>query len=71
MPAVQPRAIVERDGRKVAFVLNDGRVRRAEVTTGRKLGELVEVGGLKAGDRVVLDPGERIRDGAAVSVAKK
>ena len=71
VPAVQPRAIVERDGRKVAFVLNDGRVRRAEVTTGRKLGELVEVGGLKAGDRVVLDPGERIRDGAAVSVAKK
>jgi len=71
VPAVQPRAIVERDGRKMAFVVSDGRVRRAEVTTGRKLGELVEVGGLKAGDRVVLDPGERIRDGAAVSVAKK
>ena len=71
VPAVQPRAIVERDGRKIVFVVSDGRVRRAEVTTGRKLGELVEVGGLKAGDRVVLDPGDRIRDGAAVSVAKK
>jgi HlyD family secretion protein len=69
--AVQPRAIVERDGRKVAFVVKDDRVRRAEVTTGRKLGDLVEVQGLKAGERVVLDPAEKMRDGAAVSVAKK
>ena len=69
--AVQPRAIVERDGRKVAFVVKDDRARRAEVTTGRKLGELIEVRGLKAGDRVVLSPGEKIRDGAAVSAAKK
>ena len=71
VPAVQPRAIVERDGRKVAFVVQDGRAKRIEVTTGRKLGDLVEVQGLKAGDRLVLDPAERIRDGAAVSVAKK
>ena len=71
LAAVQPKAIVEREGRKIAFVVSEGRARRAEVTTGRKLGELVEVGGLKAGDRVVLDPGDRIRDGAAVSVAKK
>ena len=69
--AVQPRAIVERDGRKVVFVVKDDRVRRAELTTGRKLGDLVEVQGLKAGERVVLDPGEKVRDGAAVSVAKK
>ena len=71
IPAVQPRAIVERDGRKVAFVVRDDRAHRTEVKTGRKLGDLVEVGGLKAGERVVLDPGEKVRDGAAVSVAKK
>jgi HlyD family secretion protein len=69
--AVQPRAIVERDGRKMAFVIREDRAHRAEVTTGRKLGDLVEIQGLKAGERVVLDPGERIRDGAAVSAAKK
>jgi HlyD family secretion protein len=71
IPAVQPKAIIERDGRKVAFVVQDGHARRTEVTTGRKLGDLVEVGGLKPGERVVLDPGEKIRDGAAISVAKK
>ena len=69
--AVQPRAIVERDGRKVAFVIREERAQRVEVTTGRKLGELVEVRGLKAGERVVLDPGEKLRDGAAVAVTKK
>jgi RND family efflux transporter MFP subunit len=69
--AVQPRAIVERDGRKMAFVVREDRAHRVEVTTGRKLGDLVEIQGLKAGERVVLDPGERIRDGAAVSAAKK
>jgi RND family efflux transporter MFP subunit len=71
VPAVQPRAVVERDGRKVAFLIQDGHARRVEVTTGRKLGDLVEVRGLKAGERVVLDPGDKIRDGLAVTVTKK
>jgi HlyD family secretion protein len=69
--AVQPRAIVERDGRKLAFVVREDRAHRVEVTTGRKLGDLIEIRGLKAGDRVVLDPGDRVRDGATVSLAKK
>jgi len=69
--ALQPRAIIERDGRKVAFVVREDRAHRVEVTTGRKLGDLIEVRGLKVGDRVVLDPGERVRDGAAVTLAKK
>jgi RND family efflux transporter MFP subunit len=69
--AVQPKAIVEREGRKIAFVVKDDRARSAEVTIGRKLGDLVEVRGLKAGDRVVLSPGEKVRDGAAVFVTKK
>jgi RND family efflux transporter MFP subunit len=70
--AVQPGAIVERDGKKLAFVLKDDRARAAEVTTGRKIGDLVEiVQGLKAGDRVALNPGEKVKDGAAVAIAKK
>ena len=71
VPAVQPRAIVDRDGRKVAFVIRDDRVHIAEVATGRKIGDLVEVRGLKPGERVVLEPGEKLRDGAAVAVTKK
>jgi HlyD family secretion protein len=69
--AVVPGAVVERAGKKVAFVLKDDRVRMVEVTTVAKVGELVEVKGLNAGDRVVLAPGDKLKDGAAVAVAKK
>jgi RND family efflux transporter MFP subunit len=69
--AVVPGAVVERAGKKVAFVLKDDRVRMAEVTTGARVGELIEVNGLNAGDRVVLAPGDKLKDGAAVAVAKK
>ena len=69
--AVVPGAIVERGGKKMAYVLKDDRVRMAEVTTGAKIGELVEVKGLNAGDRVVVGPGDKLKDGAAVAVTKK
>lgn len=69
--AVQPGAIVERGGRKVAFVVKDGMVREVAVTTGARLGDLVAVGGVAPGDVLVLAPGDKIRDGAKVTVAKK
>jgi RND family efflux transporter MFP subunit len=72
VPALQARAIVEREGRKVAFAIRDGRAHRVEVDTGRKLGDLVELrSGLQPGERVVLEPGEKLRDGASVAVTKK
>jgi RND family efflux transporter MFP subunit len=69
--AVAPGAIVEREGSKVAFVLKDDRVRAVAVTTGGRIGELVSVKGLEPGDRVVVGPGDKLKDGAAVAVAKK
>ena len=69
--AVQPGAIVERDGKKVAFVLKEDKARATPVTTGRRIGDLVEVQGLNAGDRVALNPGEKVKDGVAVVAAKK
>jgi HlyD family secretion protein len=69
--AVVPGAIVERDGKKVVFVLYEDRVQAVEVSAGAKIGELVEVKGLKPGDRVVVAPGDKLKDGAAVAAAKK
>ena len=69
--AVQPAAIVERDGKKVVFVVKDDKVKEVPVTVGRKIGELVEVGGVSAGDRLVLNPSGKIRNDGAVKVAKK
>jgi multidrug efflux pump subunit AcrA (membrane-fusion protein) len=42
------------------------------VQTGRKFGELIEVGqGLRPGDKVVLRPADKLRDGMVVRQARK
>lgn len=69
--AVQPGAIVERDGRKVVFALKDEKARAVEVTAGAKIGDLVEVRGVKAGERLVLAPNGKVQDGTAVAPLKK
>lgn len=69
--AVQPAALTARDARQVLFVLDGERVRQSPVSAGRKIGELVEVAGVKPGDKVVLNPAPGLRDGQAVSLAKK
>ncbi|MYM41881.1 efflux RND transporter periplasmic adaptor subunit [Pseudoduganella sp. CY13W] len=68
---VQASAITTRDGKPVVFLLEGEKVRLVAVTLGRKLGELVEVQGVKAGDKVVLTPDAKLQDGAAVSLNKK
>jgi RND family efflux transporter MFP subunit len=70
--AVQPAAIASRGGRSVVFVVRDGRVAEVPADPGRRLGDLVELktGALVAGDRVVLRPGDKLRDGEHVRAAK-
>lgn len=69
---VSPAALVERDGRKVVFVVREGKAVQVALQTGAAYGEALEVKqGLKPGDKVVLKPSEKLRDGAAVSVAAK
>lgn len=70
--AVRPEAIAKRGDRSVVFVLDkDNRVKETPVTVVRRLGDLAEISGAKAGDRVALAPPEKLRDGAAVVLLKK
>ncbi|HWH38307.1 MAG TPA: efflux RND transporter periplasmic adaptor subunit [Usitatibacter sp.] len=70
--AVRPEAVVQRDGHDVVFVLDEHNVAKAaDVGTPRKLGDVVAVAGVKAGDRVVVSPPASLRDGTAVDIAKK
>ena len=63
-------AIVQRGGGDVAFVLDGERVKQHALQLGRTLGDDREVlSGLSAGDQVVLDPPEKLADGAKVKVA--
>jgi RND family efflux transporter MFP subunit len=71
LPAIPAPALARRDARQVAYVVKDGAAHEVPVRAGRRIGDLVAVGGLAVGEKVVLRPGERLADGAAVQVAKK
>lgn len=67
--AVPPSAVTERGGRSVVFVVREGRAIETAVETGARLGELIEVArGVKPGEKVVLKPSRRLRNGNKVSL---
>jgi RND family efflux transporter MFP subunit len=72
--AVSPKALTERDGKKVVFRIGaDNRLEMLPVTPGRSLGDAIEVapGALQRGDRIVLNPADKLAAGASVSVATR
>jgi multidrug efflux pump subunit AcrA (membrane-fusion protein) len=72
LTAVSPDAFAQRDGRTVVFVIRDGKAAAVAVTPGAKVGDLTAVtGDLKAGDKAILRPDEKLAAGALVKVATK
>lgn len=70
--ALNPDAIRDRNGKKTVFLIRENRVMETPVTLGEKLGDMVEVlSGVKAGDRVVLKPLDKMRDRLRIKVAEK
>ena len=69
---VPAAAIVERDGKDVAFAIDGEAVQQRTLKLGRTLGDDREVlEGLNGGDAVVLDPPERLADGSRVRIARE
>ncbi len=69
---INPAAVVSRNSKSTAFVIKGGQVEEQEITTGEKLGDLLVVtGGVKAGDRVVLNPPKGLKSGSRVKQAEK
>lgn len=69
---INPAAVVSRNGKSTVFVIQGGQVGEQEITTGEKLGDLLVVtGGVKAGDRVVLNPSKGLKSGSRVKQAEK
>jgi len=73
--AVVPRALVPKtavrtaDGRSVVFVLKEDRVERRAISVGLENGDQVEViSGVSAGERVVVDAPQTLKDGDKVKV---
>jgi RND family efflux transporter MFP subunit len=71
--AVNPKTVVDRDGRKLVLRIGDGVLEAVPVTVGRTLGDALEItsDGLKPGDRLVLNPGDKLVSGSQVTVAGK
>jgi RND family efflux transporter MFP subunit len=69
--AVSRDALTTRSGRKVVFVLKENHVVQTLVVTGGSIGDFVEItSGVKAGDKVVTKPSEKLKDGSKVKVAE-
>jgi RND family efflux transporter MFP subunit len=69
---VPAAAVANRDGRQVVYQVNDDRAVEVAVTTGRKVGNSIEItGGLKEGDKVIGKVDEQIENGTKVALGKK
>jgi RND family efflux transporter MFP subunit len=69
--AVNPAAIVRSGDRDGVYLIKGERVVFVPVTKGAKLGDLIEVSGVKSGDRVALKPLDRLKDGVRVELPEK
>jgi HlyD family secretion protein len=70
--AVRADSIAKRGEQSVLYAIDAKNVaKEVPQKAARKLGDLVEVDGVKAGDKVVLSPPDKLKDGATVAITKK
>ncbi|HMK57139.1 MAG TPA: efflux RND transporter periplasmic adaptor subunit [Dissulfurispiraceae bacterium] len=70
--AVNQSALVARNGKKIIFLAEGEKAKAVMVTTGRQMGDMVEIlSGAKAGDKVVLRPSGDLRDGSKIKAEEK
>jgi RND family efflux transporter MFP subunit len=68
---LNPAAVVTRNGRSGVYLVVGDRVKFTPVTPGIKLGDLLEVAGLKSGAKVALKPLDKLKDGSRISLPEK
>lgn len=70
--AVNADSVITRNGQKYVFLILDNVSVKRPVTTGERFGEMIEIlDGVKAGDRIILEPTDRIRDKTRLKIAEK
>jgi RND family efflux transporter MFP subunit len=70
--AIHRTALVNRKDRKVVFLVNGDRAVETPVSLGGPMGDMVEVlEGVKVGDRVVLNPSDRLKNGSRIKIEEK
>jgi RND family efflux transporter MFP subunit len=70
--AVSPSAVVARDGKQAVFIVKDDRAVETAVTLGGKIGDGIEVReGIKPGEKVVMNPPRKLKNGSKVKRKEK
>lgn len=70
--AVNKNAILERDGKRSLFIIKDGKISQMLIKTGRVFTDMVEIiDGPKPGEKVVLNPSTKLKDGDKVKLVEK
>jgi HlyD family secretion protein len=69
--AVNPSAVVTRDGQSVVFAIKDDKVEQRTVQRGAALGDLIAVSGVTAQTKVVLKPTEAMKNGSQIKLTAK
>jgi RND family efflux transporter MFP subunit len=70
--AIKQTAIVDRSGKKTVFAAKENRAVETPVTLGEPIGDMIEVlGGVKAGDQIILNPPASLKNGQKITVAEK
>jgi RND family efflux transporter MFP subunit len=66
---VNPDAIVSREGSQIVFLAIGDHVKEIAIRTGEKMGDMLAVlDGVKVGDKVVLKPPKRLKNGSKISI---
>jgi multidrug efflux pump subunit AcrA (membrane-fusion protein) len=68
---INPAAVVTKDGKQGVYLVVGDTVRFTPVTPGAKVGDLLEVAGVKSGDKVALSPLEKLKDGGKIAFPEK
>jgi RND family efflux transporter MFP subunit len=70
--ALNQTALINRKDGKMVFLVKGDRVVQTPVSLGRPMGDMIEVlGGVKVGDRIVLNPSNKLRDGSKIKIEEK
>jgi len=69
---VNSNAVIIHKDKNLVFLIKDNRAFETPITIGEKLGDMIEVlNGVKAGDKVVLKPVDKLRDGKRIKIIEK
>jgi RND family efflux transporter MFP subunit len=71
LTAINPAAVIEKNGKKYVFLIKDKTAYETQITTGKQIGDVVEVtSGISAGDKVVLKPLNKIKNNTKIKTAE-